>query len=84
MNYAVASRDAQMDMFLSYCALINAFDSEAGYKITVFNRQLDKHMLEKTIYMPMKNDDNDRYRVECNQLVYGKTAGTHTTSELVS
>ena len=47
MNYAVASDDDQLSMFLAHSALINGLPTDAMAKISVFNRQLSKGRLVK-------------------------------------
>ncbi len=81
INYSVSSPEAQMDMFMDYCAIINALDSEATTKITINNHRLDKSELERTTYMSMRNDGLDNYRKEYNEIIYQNTAGTHSTAQ---
>ena len=45
INYAVASDDDQLSMFLAHSALINGLPTDAMAKISVFNRQLSKEVL---------------------------------------
>lgn len=45
INYAVASDEDQLQMFLAHSALINGLPTDAMAKITVFNRQLSKEVL---------------------------------------
>ncbi|MDL2287954.1 ATP-binding protein [Oscillospiraceae bacterium OttesenSCG-928-F05] len=79
INYQVASRDAQLDMFLNYSAILNSLDTDATTKITIHNRRLDARALEKTVYMPMKEDGLDHFRKEYNRMLYDKTAGSINT-----
>ena len=45
INYAVASDDDQLSLFLAHSALINGLPTDAMAKITIFNRQLSKDVL---------------------------------------
>ena len=49
INYAVASDDDQLSLFLAHSALINGLPTDAMAKITIFNRQLSKDVLSKNI-----------------------------------
>lgn len=45
INYRVAGKDDQEDMFRSYCDLINSIDTEAITKLTINNRMVIPHSL---------------------------------------
>ena len=45
INYAVASDDDRLSMFLSHSALINGLPTDATAKISVFNRSLSREVL---------------------------------------
>ena len=45
INYAVASDDDQLSMFLAHSALINGLPTDAMAKISIFNRQISKDVL---------------------------------------
>ena len=45
INYAVASDDDQLSLFLAHSALINGLPTDAMAQITIFNRQLSKDVL---------------------------------------
>ncbi len=64
INYAVASDDDQLSMFLAHSALINGFPTDAMAKINVFNRQLSHKVLSSLI---IPNDEAD-YTVYANEL----------------
>ena len=42
INYQVASPEKQMDMFMTYCAFLNALPIDAEAKISLFNRRLNQ------------------------------------------
>ena len=64
INYAVASDDDQLTMFLAHSALINGFPTDAMAKINVFNRQLSHKVLSS---LAVPNDEAD-YTVYANEL----------------
>ena len=45
INYAVASDDDQLSLFLAHSALINGLPTDAMAKISIFNRQLSREVL---------------------------------------
>ncbi len=77
INYAVASSDDKEAMFLEYSELLNSFDTGATTKITIANRRLNKIDFEKTIMLPMENDNLDEYRKEYNKMLLSKVSGSN-------
>ncbi len=77
INYAVASRSDKEGMFLQYSELLNSFDVGATTKITILNRRLNKIDFEKTILLPMNNDNLDEYRKEYNKMLLDKAIGAN-------
>lgn len=77
INYAVASRSDKEGMFLEYSDLLNSFDTGATTKITILNRRLNKIDFEKTILLPLANDDLDEYRKEYNKMLLDKATGAN-------
>ena len=53
VNYAVASLDKQMEMFMAYCAFLNSLPINAGAKITLFNRKLNPKEFSRSLLMKM-------------------------------
>ena len=78
INYAVASRPDKEEMFLEYSELLNSFDSGATTKITINNRRLNRLDFEKTILIPMKDDELDIYREEYNKMLLEKATGANS------
>lgn len=72
INYTVASREDKESMFLRYSDLLNGLDSSATTKITINNHPVKKADFEQSVLMPMKNDDNDVYRKEYNDMLLEK------------
>ena len=42
INYAIASKEDKTSMFLDYSELLNALDSGASAKITIYNRRIKR------------------------------------------
>lgn len=78
INYAVASREDKEAMFLEYSELLNSLDSGATTKITINNRRLNRLDFEKTILIPMRNDELDVYREEYNKMLLEKATGANS------
>lgn len=74
VNYAVASLEKQMEMFMSYCGFLNALPINASAKITLFNRKLNQREFSRSLLMQMEFDGRDNYRVEYNGIVSDKAA----------
>ena len=79
INYRVASKDDQMDMFLKYCDLINSIDSEAVTKITINNRRLNKKDFEQRILLTEKDNFLDKYRREYNEMLLDKATKSNNS-----
>jgi hypothetical protein len=72
INYAAASREDKETMFLSYSELLNSFDSGATTKITIHNRRLNQAEVERSVFIPLQDDELDAYRQEYNDMLLGK------------
>lgn len=77
INYAVASRTDKESMFLEYSEVLNSFDTGATTKITIANRRLNKIDFQKTMMIPMANDELDKYRKEYNKMLLSKISGAN-------
>lgn len=77
INYAVASREDKEAMFLEYSELLNSFDTGATTKITILNRRLNKIDFEKTIMLPMAEDELDKFRKEYNKMLLDKATASN-------
>ena len=56
INYAIASKEDKTSMFLDYSELLNALDSGASAKITIYNRRINKAEFERSVLLPDKDD----------------------------
>lgn len=77
INYQVASPEKQMDMFMTYCAFLNALPIDAEAKISLFNRRLNQKEFNKTLFMQMQGDGLDRFRAEYNDLLSEKSRDSY-------
>ncbi len=77
VNYAIASIEKQMEMFMNYCAFLNALPIEASAKITLFNRRINQREFSRTLLMQMLGDALDKYRIEYNDLLSDKAADSN-------
>ena len=76
INYAIASKEDKTAMFLDYSELLNALDSGASAKITIYNRRINKAEFEKSVLLPDKADGLDEYRHEFNKMLTAQVTGT--------
>ena len=77
VNYKVASPEKQMELFMSYCAFLNALPVNAAAKITLFNRRLNQKEFGSTLLMPFKGDGLDQFRAEYNDILSEKAADSN-------
>lgn len=78
INYCVASKEDKETLFLEYSELLNSFDTSATTKITVALRKLNMKDFQQEILIPYKEDGNDIYRHEYNDMLMEKAAGTNS------
>ena len=76
MNYAVASDDDQLSMFLAHSALINGLPTDAMAKISVFNRQLSKEVLS-SLATPNGEENYKVYAEELAEIFSDKMADSN-------
>ena len=75
INYRVSSDVDKEAFFSRYCALLNALDPNADFKITINNHALNRHDLEENVIIPMKGNVLDDYREEYNEVLKEKMFG---------
>lgn len=73
INYAVASDDDQLQMFLAHSAILNGLPTDAMAEITIYNRQLHNKYFEQ---MTTPSDDKNylKYAHELNGILCDKMA----------
>lgn len=72
INYQVAQRDEQIDIFSRYCEILNYFSPEINVQITVHNRRIDIDDFKSRMLFPMRNDGKDDLRIEYNKMLEQK------------
>ena len=72
INYQVAQRDEQIDIFSRYCEILNYFDPNVNVQITVHNRRIDKDEFKSRMLLEMLGDDKDELRQEYNSMLLNK------------
>lgn len=77
MNYQLISEEDQKQIFLKYCELINLFDSNVAFSITIKNKLTDFKELESQTKIPMKQDKLDLFREEYNDIINAKIKEGH-------
>ena len=73
INYEVASNAEQEEMFLAHSAILNGLPTDAVAKISIFNRQLQNHSIEK-MTLPVTDDTYRKYAKELEELLNDKMA----------
>lgn len=66
INYAVADQRDKETMLVNYSTCISALETGATTKITIHNRRITREDFEQKLLYPMKQDDLDALRKECN------------------
>ena len=77
INYAVASPEKQMELFLSYCGVLNSLPIDAGIKLTLVNRQLNRQEFSRNLLMAYRQDSRDYMRREYNGILLDKASGSN-------
>ena len=72
INYAIASKEDKISMFLGYSELLNALDTGSTTKITINNKRLNRRNFEQEILIPPQGDHLDGGRSEYNAMLLDK------------
>ena len=81
INYAIAGKEDKTSMFLDYSELLNALDSGASAKITIYNRRINKAEFERSVLLPDRDDGLDEYRHEFNRITKFDYSVIHATGD---
>lgn len=73
INYAVASDDDQLQMFLAHSAILNGLPTDAMAEITIYNRQLHDGYFEQ-LTTPSDDKNYLKYAHELNGILCDKMA----------
>ena len=77
INYAVASPEKQLELFLGYCGVLNSLPIDAGIKLTLVNRQLNRQEFSRNLLMAYRQDGRDYMRREYNDILLDKASGSN-------
>lgn len=72
INYSISSPVDKKDKFLKWEQVLNSFDPDARYKISIFKRRINQKKLAESVAMKLQNDDFDEYRQIFNKVVIDK------------
>lgn len=83
VNFDTCSPTEKQSKFLNWESVLNSFDPNARYKISIFKRKINVNNLYKNIVIEDKNDGFDKYRHSLNEAVIDKAlAGNGITQEI--
>lgn len=72
VNFKIATRAEQENIFLRYGELLNMFGHEIKMQITIFNRNVDTNTFCHDVLMKPKGDGYDELREEANDILTNK------------
>lgn len=66
-----------MELFLGYCGVLNSLPIDAGIKLTLVNRQLNRQEFSRNLLMVYRQDGRDYMRREYNDILLDKASGSN-------
>ncbi|MBQ4417111.1 MAG: TraE family protein, partial [Butyrivibrio sp.] len=69
INYAVSSREDKEAEFFKYSEILNSLENGVSSQITIVNRKIKNNELKNIILAEHKDDGNDEYRKEINEML---------------
>ncbi len=72
VNYSIAKQEEQESIFLSYCSVLNSFDTSADIQITVHNNRVNKDEFNRMVLLRYKGNDYDHYIDVYNEMLKDK------------
>lgn len=69
INYQIARREDQMDIFSKYCEVLNYCDPSLFIQISIINKRIDEDSFKNSMFLKTKNDELDTYRKEMNNML---------------
>lgn len=74
INYQIARREDQVEIFSRYCEFLNYFDPSINIQITVHNKHINKEDFKAQMLIPVGEDKDmlDKYRREYNSMLTEK------------
>lgn len=83
INYSISSQDEKADKFIQWEGVLNSFDPDARYKISIFKHKINTKQLTDTVTMALQNDEYDKYRNAFNEIIINKAmAANGITQEI--
>ena len=74
INYNIAGNEEKQELMKGYWAVINSFGSGVTVKLTINNHKFDRAEFERSILIPYKYDNLDKFRAEYNKMLLDKAA----------
>lgn len=72
INYQIARREEQVEIFSRYCEFLNYFAPSINLQITIHNRHINREHFKSQMLIPMQGDYLDKYRREYNTMLCDK------------
>jgi len=74
INYQIAKREEQIDIFSKYCEFLNYFDPTINLQISIYNRHIKEEDFKEQMLIPLCDgeDDLNEYRKEYNTMLSEK------------
>lgn len=72
INYHIASDEEKQELMRGYWAVINSFGTGVTVKLTINNHKFDRAEFEKSMLIPYKYDELDKFRKEYNEMLLDK------------
>lgn len=72
INYQIARKEEQEEIFTRYWQFLNYFDPSINLQITIHNRHIDEENFKEQMLLKLRYDDLDIYRREYNNMLYEK------------
>jgi len=74
INYQIAKREEQVEIFSRYCEFLNYFDPSINLQITIHNKHIDQEDFSAQMLLKTGKgiDDLDKYRKEYNAMLSEK------------
>lgn len=72
VNYQIARREEQANIFTRYCELLNYCDPTMHLQISLITQHMDEAEFRRDTFLPMTGAETDSYRKELNHIVADK------------
>lgn len=72
INYQIARREDQVEIFSRYCEVLNYFHPSIYVQLSIINKHIDSDAFKETMLIKDRQDGLDNYRSEINQMLREK------------